>query len=68
MMLLGCKFFVPLYFQYGILSSVGRAPDCGSGCHGFEPHRIPQKRATKKFLAILFLFILFSWSGVFFKY
>ena len=24
-------------------SSVGRAPDCDSGCRGFEPHRPPQK-------------------------
>ena len=23
-------------------SSVGRAPDCGSGGRGFEPHRPPQ--------------------------
>jgi hypothetical protein len=22
-------------------SSAGRAPDCGSGCRGFEPHRSP---------------------------
>ncbi len=25
----------------GECSSVGRAPDCGSGCRGFEPHRSP---------------------------
>lgn len=24
-------------------SSVGRVPDCDSGCRGFEPHRSPQK-------------------------
>ena len=23
-------------------SSVGRAPDCDSGCRGFEPHQSPQ--------------------------
>ena len=23
-------------------SSVGRAPDCDSGCRGFDPHRSPQ--------------------------
>ena len=22
-------------------SSVGRAPDCDSGCRGFDPHRSP---------------------------
>ena len=25
-------------------SSVGRAPDCGSGCRGFDPHRSPFKK------------------------
>ena len=32
-----------LYFNdvYGERSSVGRAPDCGSGGRGFEPHRSP---------------------------
>ena len=29
--------------EYGAISSVGRAPDCGSGCRGFEPHIAPQK-------------------------
>jgi hypothetical protein len=28
--------------NYGGRSSVGRAPDCGSGGRGFEPHRPPQ--------------------------
>ena len=28
-------------YNYGERSSVGRAPDCGSGCRGFEPHRSP---------------------------
>ena len=27
--------------MYGGRSSVGRAPDCGSGCRGFESHRPP---------------------------
>ena len=27
------------HLDYGERSSVGRAPDCGSGCRGFEPHR-----------------------------
>ena len=27
--------------RYGGISSVGRAPDCGSGCRGFEPHIPP---------------------------
>ncbi len=26
----------------GERSSVGRVPDCGSGCRGFESHRSPQ--------------------------
>ncbi len=26
----------------GGCSSVGRAPDCGSGCRGFDPHHSPQ--------------------------
>lgn len=33
-MLKGC-------LRYGGRSSVGRAPDCDSGCRGFEPHRSP---------------------------
>ena len=28
--------------DYGERSSVGRAPDCDSGCRGFESHRSPQ--------------------------
>jgi hypothetical protein len=28
--------------NYGGRSSVGRVPDCDSGCRGFEPHRSPQ--------------------------
>lgn len=35
------------YFLCALLnggrSSAGRAPDCGSGCRGFEPHRSPFK-------------------------
>ncbi len=27
--------------EYGGYSSAGRAPDCGSGCRGFEPHYPP---------------------------
>ena len=27
---------------HGDCSSVGRAPDCDSGCRGFEPHQSPQ--------------------------
>ena len=29
---------------YGGYSSVGRAPDCGSGCRGFESHLSPHYR------------------------
>ena len=32
--------------EYGERSSVGRAPDCGSGCRGFEPHRSPHLCVT----------------------
>lgn len=30
------------YKERGALSSVGRAPDCDSGCRGFKPRRAPQ--------------------------
>ncbi len=30
---------------YGGYSSAGRAPDCGSGCRGFEPHYPPHTMA-----------------------
>ena len=30
--------------EHGARSSVGRAPDCGSGCRGFESLRAPQSR------------------------
>lgn len=33
----------------GERSSVGRAPVCGTGCRGFEPHRSPQfKKSSRK--------------------
>ena len=32
---------VPITEFYGERSSVGRVPDCDSGCRGFEPHRSP---------------------------
>ena len=35
-------FFRTFALQHGEISSVGRAPDCGSGCRGFEPHIAPQ--------------------------
>ena len=31
----------------GDRSSVGRVPDCDSGCRGFEPHRSPQNSLDK---------------------
>jgi hypothetical protein len=31
-----------LHDDYGGHSSVGRAPVCGTGCRGFEPHWLPQ--------------------------
>ena len=41
--------------KYGERSSVGRAPDCGSGCRGFEPHRSPH---------LIMLFVISGPSGV----
>ena len=32
---------IPKGTPYGGRSSVGRAPDCGSGCRGFDSHRSP---------------------------
>lgn len=31
------------FVRYGGCSSAGRAPHCGCGCRGFEPHHPPQK-------------------------
>ena len=31
----------------GGCSSVGRAPDCGSGCRGFEPHHPPHLKGEE---------------------
>ena len=41
--------------SYGERSSVGRAPDCGSGCRGFEPHRSPHR---------IMIFVISGPSGV----
>ena len=41
--------------QYGGLSSVGRASDCGSECRGFEPHIPPQKQRKCLLVSPLFL-------------
>ena len=41
--------------EYGERSSVGRAPDCGSGCRGFEPHRSPHN---------IMIFVISRPSGV----
>ena len=40
-------------YAYGGRSSVGRVPDCDSGCRGFEPHRSPQKPLNNASLAAL---------------
>ncbi len=43
------KLLIPLHSRHGERSSVGRAPDCGSGCRGFESHRSPSsKRMTER--------------------
>ena len=39
-------FTLTSYFKYGGYSSIGRAPDCGSGRCGFESHYPPQKRKS----------------------
>ena len=51
-------FFTDFLFrmsEYGGRSSVGRAPDCDSGCRGFEPHRPPQllKSGVVGFIVLL---------------
>ena len=56
--------------KYGERSSVGRAPDCGSGCRGFEPHRSPHKESRPKRAG--FLFVMFrevsSWFAFFVRW
>ena len=47
--------FCVIFYKYGERSSVGRAPDCGSGCRGFEPHRSPQD---------IMIFVISGPSGV----
>ena len=37
---------------YGGCSSVGRAPDCGSGCRGYKSHHPPHLRAFAKATAL----------------
>ena len=41
--------------EYGGCSSIGRAPDCGSGRCGFESHYPPHKK--KGYQSVSFLFI-----------
>lgn len=40
----------------GGISSVGRAPDCGSGGHEFKPHISPHKTKRENLKFSLFLF------------
>ena len=67
----------PLCSSNGGCSSVGRVPDCDSGCRGFESHQPPQliliNQATSKFWPFHFLkiegpnkileFILLRWPA-----
>ena len=58
-------FFTDFLFrmsEYGGRSSVGRAPDCDSGCRGFEPHRPPQllKSGVVGFIVLLLSLIFVS--------
>ncbi len=41
----------------GGCSSVGRAPDCGSGCRGFESRHSPQKLKSGNTSTVLPLFL-----------
>ena len=44
---------IPIFaIQHGAISSVGRAPDCGSGCRGFEPHIAPQDGRNAVFFVL----------------
>ena len=38
--------FARIRASCGDCSSVGRVPDCDSGCRGFEPHQSPQLQAS----------------------
>ena len=42
--------------EYGGCSSIGRAPDCGSGRCGFESHYPPHKKADRPLGLSAFLF------------
>ena len=50
---------IPIFaVQHGAISSVGRAPDCGSGCRGFEPHIAPQlKREDDRQVFVILCFL-----------
>ena len=41
--------------KYGGYSSIGRAPDCGSGRCGFESHYPPHKKKTDYSVCLLFI-------------
>ena len=51
---------IPIFaVQHGAISSVGRAPDCGSGCRGFEPHIAPQlKREDDRQVFVILCFFM----------
>ena len=57
------KLLITLHSQHGERSSVGRAPDCGSGCRGFESHRSPsKKRGRLESQPLFFLPSATSWQ------
>ena len=45
---------------HGGRSSVGRAPDCGSGCRGFDPHRSPYLKRKSRHCRDFYFFKLSS--------
>ena len=54
-------FTITSNFKYGGCSSIGRAPDCGSGRCGFESHYPPHKF---RFLLEIGTFLLFAFQIV----
>ena len=57
---------IPIFaVQHGAISSVGRAPDCGSGCRGFEPHIAPQlKREDDRQVFVILCFFYATLGGI----
>lgn len=52
-----------IYFD-GEYSSAGRAPDCGSGCRGFDPHYSPHLLQIKAQTNSMFLNSKIFWGAI----